>query len=290
MERPSGVWILGRVRSSRPGAAEATPLQPHEPMAGRPRLSVIVPAYGEGRRIGATVATLRRCLAGSGEPGEVEVVVVDDGSPDDTADQARRAGADQVIRLSANRGKGAAVRAGMLAATGSAVVFTDADLSYSPAQVLRVRDGIEVGWDAVVGSRVHPEASPLVPAGLVRQVSGRVFNLFTRLVLRGTFGDTQCGLKGFHRDTAQKLFGLARIDGFAFDVEILWLCQRFDVPVLEVPVELASGEGSTVRLPAEAVNMIRDLLRIRRLARTGGYDWPGAAPREDATGAAPTSE
>jgi dolichyl-phosphate beta-glucosyltransferase len=278
------------VTSSRPGAAEAAPVHPHEPMAGRPRLSVVVPAYGEGRRMAATVTTLRQSLAGCGGHGEVEVVVVDDGSLDDTADQARRAGADQVIRLPANRGKGAAVRSGMLAATGSAVVFTDADLSYSPAQVLRVRDGIEQGWDAVVGSRVHPDASPLVRAGLVRQVSGRVFNLLTRLVLSGTFGDTQCGLKGFHRDTAQKLFGMARIDGFAFDVEILWLCQRFDVPVLEVPVELASGEGSTVRLPAEAVNMIRDLVRVRRLGRTGGYDWPAASAREDAAGATPTSE
>ena len=290
MERPSGDWTLGRVRAQRGDAAEPTPLHPHEPLAGRPRLSVIVPAYGEGRRIAATVTTLRQSLARSGDPGELEVVVVDDGSLDDTAEQAGRAGADQVIRLPANRGKGAAVRLGMLAATGSAVVFTDADLSYSPAQVMRVRDEIERGWDAVVGSRVHPEANPLVPAGPVRRLSGRVFNLLTRLVLSRTFGDTQCGLKGFHYDIAEKLFGLARIDGFAFDVEILWLCQRFDVPVLEVPVELASGEGSTVRLPAEAVNMIRDLMRIRRLARTGGYDWPGSTAREDATGAAPSAE
>jgi len=237
-----------------------------------------------------TVRTLRHALADAGEPGELEIVVVDDGSSDDTADQARQAGADQVIRLPVNRGKGAAVRVGMLAATGSAVVFTDADLSYSPDQVKRVRDEVERGWDAVVGSRVHPEASPLVPAGLVRQLSGRVFNVLTRLVLSRTFGDTQCGLKGFHHDTAQKLFALACIDGFAFDVEILWLCQHLDVPIVEVPVELASGEGSTVRLPAEAVHMIRDLVRIRRLARTGGYDWPGASAREGATGTAPTCE
>jgi len=174
MERPSGDWTLGRVRAQRGDAAEPTPLHPHEPLAGRPRLSVIVPAYGEGRRIAATVTTLRQSLARSGDPGELEVVVVDDGSLDDTAEQAGRAGADQVIRLPANRGKGAAVRLGMLAATGSAVVFTDADLSYSPAQVMRVRDEIERGWDAVVGSRVHPEANPLVPAGPVRRLSGRV--------------------------------------------------------------------------------------------------------------------
>jgi len=249
----------------------------------------VVPAYGEGRRIATTVASLRQSLGGSGEGAELEVVVVDDGSPDDTADQARRAGADQVIRLPVNRGKGAAVRCGVLAATGSVVVFTDADLSYSPAQVLRVRDEVERGWDVVVGSRVHPDASPLVPAGIVRRLSGRVFNLLTRLVLSRTYGDTQCGLKGFHHDTAQKLFAVARVDGFAFDVEILWLCQHFHVTVVEVPVELESGEGSTVRLPAEAVHMIRDLLRVRRLAKAGGYDGPATSAR-DATGAAPTCE
>lgn len=241
-------------------------------MSGRPRLSVVVPAYGEGRRIGVTVSVLREGLAGTAADGGLEIVVVDDGSADDTAERAADAGADIVIRLPVNRGKGAAVRSGMLAATGSAVVFTDADLSYSPAQVIRIRDEVERGWDAVVGSRRHVEATTVAGSGRVRELSGRVFNLLTGLVVRRRFADTQCGLKGFGHDAAQRLFGLSRVDGFAFDVEILVIAERQAMALTEVPVELDSAEGSTVRLSVDAVRMVRDLLRIRRWAAAGAYD------------------
>jgi dolichyl-phosphate beta-glucosyltransferase len=245
----------------------APPPHPHRPAPGRPRLSVVVPAYGEGRRIAATVAVLRQAL-GEG----LELVVVDDGSADDTAAQAAEAGADEVIRLPANRGKGAAVRAGMLAATGATVVFTDADLSYPPAQIVRIRDEVERGWDVVVGSRRHIDTRTLVRAGRLREVSGRVFNLFSRLVLARPVRDTQCGLKGFHADAARRVFGVARIDGFAFDVEVLAIAERLGLAVAEVPVELDSAAGSTVRLQVDAVRMLRDLVRIRRWVASGAYD------------------
>ncbi len=236
----------------------------------RSRLSIVVPAFSEGRRIGSTILALRAAL------GDAEIVVVDDGSPDDTAAAARAAGADQVIRLPVNRGKGAAVRAGVLAATGVSVVFTDADLSYPPPQIIRVRDELEAGWDVVVGSRRHAETRTVERAGALREVSGRVFSLFTRIVLpRGRFGDTQCGLKGFRRDAAQRLFGLSRVDGFAFDVEILWLACHLGLRVTEVPVELDSAAGSTVHLSRDALRMLRDLLRVRRWAATGAYG-PGS--------------
>ena len=257
--------------------APLRPLHGHPPGADRPRLSVVVPAYGEERRIAATVATLRAALAPPSEAGTVEVIVVDDGSRDETARRAAEAGADQVIRLPVNRGKGAAVRAGVLGAHGSTIVFTDADLSYPPAQVLRLRDEVECGWDVVVGSRKHVGTRTLVRSGRLRELSGRVFNLFARTVLERPFSDTQCGLKGFHRDAAHRLFGLAVIDGFAFDVELLWLAERLGLATEEVPVELASAEGSTVRLSVDALRMLRDLIGLRRRARAGAYG-PPAVP------------
>lgn len=242
---------------------------------------MVVPAFGEERRIAATVTTLRTVLGRVVADGGLEVIVVDDGSADATATRAAAAGADRVIRLPVNQGKGAAVRAGSLAATGSAVVFTDADLSYPPSQVVRLLDEVERGWDVVVGNRHHADTLTSVGSGRLREVSGRVFNLVTRLVLARPFGDTQCGLKGFHIDAAGVLFALARVDGFAFDVELLWLAGHRGLAVEEVPVELDSAEGSTVRLSVDALRMVRDLVRIRRWAAAGAYGPPGA--RADAS-------
>ena len=248
-------------------------VSPHPPAEGRPRLSVVVPAYREERRIASTVASLRSALGGLG----VEIVVVDDGSGDATAARAAEAGADRVVPLPVNRGKGGAVRAGVLAATGSAIVFTDADLSYPPSQVTRLLDRIEQGWDVVVGSRQHAETRTIVGSGRLRDLAGRMFNLTTGLVLSRRFADTQCGLKGFHHDAAARIFGVARVDGFAFDVELLWLAGHLGLSVDEVPVELANAAGSTVRLNIDPIRMVRDLWRIRRWAAAGVYDRPPGA-------------
>lgn len=267
-------------RSSRAGGATAPSPRagPHPPQAGRPRLSVVVPAFGEERRVAATVGALRHALNDQ-LSGSLELVIVDDGSADATAERAREAGADHVIRFPVNRGKGAAVRAGILASSGSAVVFTDADLSYPPSQVMRLLERIEAGWDVVVGSRAHADTRTTGSSSRMRAISGRLFNLLTGVVLERRFGDTQCGLKGFQRDAAQRLFSLARVDGFAFDVEVLWLAGHLGLGVDEVPVELAGAEGSTVRLNVDPMRMLRDLWRIRRLAATGAY-----GPRSGAHG------
>jgi dolichyl-phosphate beta-glucosyltransferase len=161
------------------------------------------------------------------------------------------------------------------------VVFTDADLSYPPSQVLRLLEGIEAGWDVVVGSRAHADTHTTGSSSRLRAISGRLFNLVTGLVLDRRFGDTQCGLKGFHRDAAQRLFSLACVDGFAFDVEVLWLAGHLGLGVDEVPVELASAEGSTVRLNIDPWRMLRDLWRIRRRAAAGAYGPPAGPDRPD---------
>ncbi len=245
------------------------------PAPGPVRLSVIVPAYREADRIATTVHALRTALADVDRNGGLELVVVDDGSFDGTGDRADAAGADQVVSLPQNRGKGAAVRAGVLAARGRTIAFTDADLSYAPDQLLRLLVEVEEGWDVVVGSRKHIETNVLVKGRRLRELSGRVFNVLTLGVLLGQYRDTQCGLKAFRADVARLLFSAARIDGFAFDVELFHLIERYRLSLLEVPVDLANSETSTVRVGLEGLRMLRDLFRVRRWASSGVYDLHG---------------
>ncbi len=237
------------------------------------RLSVVVPAFKEGWRIAATVERLRRRLH---VEGGVELLVVDDGSPDDTAHMARLAGADQVLAFPRNRGKGAAVRAGMLAAKGDVVAFTDADLAYAPEQLVRLAHEAEQGWDVVVGSRYHVDTKTLVRARRIRELSGRLFSVLTRLLVLAEIRDTQCGLKAFRADAARLLFSRSRLDGFAFDVELFHLSERYGLRVKEEPVELANSEVSTVHVAVDALRMVRDLLKIRRWSHAGAYDLPPA--------------
>lgn len=253
------------------------------PAPGRVRLSVVVPAYREADRIGDTVVAIRAALADVAANGGLEVVVVDDGSDDATADAAERAGADLVLRRSPNRGKGAAVRAGVLAAGGRTVAFTDADLSYAPEQLLSLLDGVEAGWDVVVGSRRHVDTRTVVRAGRMRELGGRVINLFTALVLLGRYRDTQCGLKAMRSDVGRAVFSHSGIDGFAFDVEVFHLVERYRLSLLEAPVEVVNTERSTVNVGRDAARLVRDLFRIRRRARIGGYeaDLAELPPRSD---------
>jgi glycosyltransferase involved in cell wall biosynthesis len=250
------------------------------PAPGTYRLSVVVPAYREGGRIGETVRRLRKDLAvldqlpGEGMPATaaLEIVVVDDGSDDGTALEARAAGADQVIVLPVNRGKGAAVRAGMLAALGRTVAFTDADLSYAPDHLLDLLEPVEAGWDVVVGSRRHDDTTTLVRARRLREIGGRAINLLTRIVLLGKYRDTQCGLKAFRSDVAQVIFGHSRIDGFAFDVEVFHLVEAYQLSLSEVPVRVVNSSRSTVHVVWDALRTVRDLFLVRAWARQGGYD------------------
>lgn len=252
-------------------ADQQSPLDRPAP-PGELRLSLVIPAYREEGGIAATVTRVEAELGHLRDAGGFEIVVVDDGSPDRTAEVARSAGADRVIRLDPNAGKGAAVRAGMLGARGRCVAFTDADLSYSPKQVLGLLTEVEAGWDIVVGSRRHTDTRALVAARRLREIGGRVVNALTSLVLLGQYRDTQCGLKAFRSDVAQLLFTLTRIDGFAFDVEVFHLAERYRLTLREVPVEVVNSSRSTVHVVRDTWRLVRDLFRIRRIGRSGGYE------------------
>jgi len=237
---------------------------------GEVRLSVIVPAYREDR-IAHTVRRLREGLEKVDREGGIEIVVVDDGSHDGTAELAEQGGADVVIRQPVNRGKGSAVRAGMLAARGRTLVFTDADLSYSPDQILTILQTVEDGWDVVVGSRRHTETVALVREGRLREIGSRGINVLTKVVLLGEHRDTQCGLKAFRSDVARLIFTHSHVDGFAFDVEVFHLVERYKLSLTEVPVRVENQSRSTVHVARDAVRLVLDLFRIRRWDLQGVY-------------------
>jgi len=239
---------------------------------GELRASIVIPALDEGPSIARTIAAVRSALAGL--DGEVEVIVVDDGSTDDTADAALGAGADQVVVHATNRGKGAAVRSGVQAARGRTVAFTDADLSYSPDQLVTVIAAVEDGWDVAVGSRRHRAATTERGAGAVRGLGSRLINLVTMAVLLSRPHDTQCGLKAFRSDVAATVFGLGRVDGFAFDIEVLHLVERHELSLVEVPVRLKSSGRSTVHALRDGLRLLRDVWRIRRWSAAGVYELP----------------
>ncbi len=240
------------------------------PAAGEVRLSVVIPAYNEGRMIADTVQAIAQELDRSVGPGDYEIVVVDDGSGDETATVAQGAGA-RVLAQPSNRGKGAAVRAGVLAARGRAVVFTDADLAYPAALLTRLLLEIEDGWDMVVGSRRHRDTATLVRPRRIRELGGRMVNRLTHLVLLGHFRDTQCGLKGFQGDVAKVVFERTRIDGFAFDVELFLIAEQDQLSLREIPVSVQNRQGSSVSIVGDTVSLLVDLFRIRRWVGQGVY-------------------
>lgn len=229
-----------------------------------PALSVVIPAYNEATRIGTTLRALR---AATGD--DIEVIVVDDGSSDDTAAVAEGlldpSHHRRVLRLDRNQGKGAAVRAGVLAARGDAILYMDADLATDLEALPRFLADL-VDADVVVGSRSVPGAA--VKQGTRdRAVMGRVFNRLSRLATGIHIHDTQCGFKAFRGPAAKAIFGLARCDRFAFDVEVLMLAERLGFRVVERPVTWTAVDGSSVRRVNDSARAAFDVLRIARRVR-----------------------
>lgn len=238
----------------------------------KPRISLIIPAFEEADRIAGTLSTVDSELRSSLQKSDdIEVIVVDDGSNDATSEIARQAGADVVIRLKENKGKGAAIRAGVQEANGSVVAFTDADLAYNPRQVVKLVTLVESGYDMVVGSRQHIETKNLVRAGRFREVGGRLINIATSGILLGHYRDTQCGLKAFKSQVAKSLFDAGTLDGFSFDVELFHLAERWDLSLKEIPVEVENSQRSSVSAFRDGVFLLLDLIRIRQRARRGIY-------------------
>jgi len=238
-----------------------------------PTYSVIIPAYNESDRIRPTLDEL---LRHSREHNwDVEILVVDDGSRDDTAEIARQYGKAHpqilLVQNPGNRGKGYSVRNGMLHARGDICLFTDADLSSPISEAQRLFDAIAEGADIAIGSRWLRSELQTERQPLYRQAFGRIFNLMLRVILGLNFADTQCGFKAFRLKVAQRIFPLQRIERWAFDPEILFLAQRMGFTVKEVPVLWAHSEGTRLHPFRDGFRMFLEVLRIRWNSISGAY-------------------
>jgi dolichyl-phosphate beta-glucosyltransferase len=254
------------------------------PVCTAQALTVVLPCYNEAERLPGTLQALLTHLADA--PGEVEVLVVDDGSTDATATVAEAAAAvDRRVRVLSyrpNRGKGFAVRTGMLAARGELVVFTDADGSYPPSDLDRIV-GALARAPVAIGTRAGNASGPVA-----RRAASRIFNLAIRGALGLPFADTQSGLKGFRRAAAQQIFGQTLVDGFAFDVEVLWLAQQLSLEVAEVRVQAMERQGSKVQMVADALEMLGEVWTVRRTRTNAphGIVGPALLPSPDAVASA----
>jgi dolichyl-phosphate beta-glucosyltransferase len=230
-----------------------------------PHLSVVVPAYNEEARIGATLQRMLEYL--DAQPYRCEIIVVDDGSTDRTREVVAAVPAGRtsvsVLHYDGNRGKGYAVRFGMLRANGNFVLFSDADLSTPIEEVEHLFTAMEDGAEIAIGSRDVAGSRLERHQSWFRELGGKGFNRLVRMVAVPGIHDTQCGFKLFTRGAAQNIFSLCQVDNFSFDIEALYLGRQLGYRVAEVPVRWKHMDGSKVSLRRDAIRMIRTLFRIR---------------------------
>jgi len=246
----------------------------HETTLAPVALSVVLPCYRAAALAGESVTRLVGAL--SGRVDTFEIIIVDDGAGD-CADAlgslAPGAGGTlRVITLPTNRGKGAAVAAGMKAARGAVRVFTDVDLPYGTAPIRLVNALIRArGFHMVIGDRTFPQSRYETELPLGRRLASTVFSRITATLVTGGFFDTQCGLKGFRGDVADALFSLQRVNRFAFDVELIYLALKYGLEIKRIPVVLESNETSSVRLGRDALRTFGDVARIKYNQLRGNY-------------------
>jgi dolichyl-phosphate beta-glucosyltransferase len=237
--------------------------------SGEPFVSIVIPAYNEVHRLEASIRALRNYLGSVRWSHEILLVV--ERSSDGTLELARRLTEPHpeftVIGQQVQRGKGFAVRTGMLRAGGAITFFMDADLSTPLAEMdpfmARFENGPPV--DVLVGNRQHPRSSILKPQSLVRRKMGQTFNAVLRAIAGIQLAETQCGFKAFRREAREAIFPRQKLDGFAFDVEVLMLADRLGFTVEDLPVRWINAEGSKVRIIRDSLRMLADAIRVRRI-------------------------
>jgi glycosyltransferase involved in cell wall biosynthesis len=236
-----------------------------------PTLSVVVPAYNEERGLPGTLLTLSQYLVG--REWSWEVRVVDDGSRDGTrqvVEEFSRSEPRVVLQAEPHRGKGAAVRAGMLASRAAYRFMCDADLSMPVHEIDRFMPPALGDTDVAIGSREGIGARR-VGEPLFRHLAGRVFNSLVRLSTIRDIQDTQCGFKMFTAAAADAIFPRVTIDGWAFDIEVLYLARLYNFKIREVPIEWHFRADSRLRMGRDAIAMLGEVMRVRQRARRGAY-------------------
>lgn len=256
------------------GGSQVDPHGLESDLSGRPQggglhidVSIVIPVFNEEQRLKPGLELLRAALTQETLPGRTtEIVLVDDGSSDRTSAAAAQClgwfPATQFVQLPENRGKGAAVRAGVSVARGAAVVFTDVDMAVHPAHLTELVGALDHG-DVVIGSRSHHRSVVLNPTWH-RRVMGVAFHRMVRSVTELPYRDTQCGFKAFRAPVARMLFHCSSTDRFAFDVDLLTTAKRFGLRIVEMPVAWRHVSGSRIRPILDPVSMAMDVNRIRR--------------------------
>ena len=246
-----------------------------------PALSIIIPAYNEARRLPRYLQHIVAVL--TPRCSSYEIIVVDDGSHDRTAQAVEQLAQQhpqlRLIQLRRNRGKGAAVRRGMQAARGTVQLFTDADGATRIEELTRLQVALDAGADLAIGSRALAASHPhfTVHARWHRSLLGTFFNAIVQRLGLHNMADTQCGFKLFRRSVAQDLFSVTCVDGYAFDLELLYIARRRGYRIAEVPINWTDQPGSKVRLWRDGFTMLRELLAIRK-REAKGYYRPRAKP------------
>jgi glycosyltransferase involved in cell wall biosynthesis len=247
-----------------------------------PQLSIVIPAYNEGARIEDALQRVTSCIAEQG--WDAEVLVVDDGSKDNTAAIVQRWMLDHprlhLIQNPGNRGKGYSVRNGLLQAAGDIVMFTDADLSAPMEEAERLFAALADGADVAIGSRWLDRGRQTIHQPLYRQFFGRCFNWITRTVMGLPFKDTQCGFKAFKRSAAQVIFRLQTIERWGFDPEILFIARKLKYVIREVPVTWGHDERSRISYLKDGMKMLEEMAMIRTNSLVGRYDEAIAAMKD----------
>jgi len=245
--------------------------------------SLIIPAFNEAARLGQTLTEILRYL--KNENLQAEILVVDDGSTDNTTSIAKQTFAKfpdietKVIRYERNRGKGFAVKTGLMQATGEIALFSDADLSTPIEEFPKLIEPIISGkYDVTFGSRALDRSLIKIRQPWRREQSGKVFNLIVRTFTNLPFWDTQCGFKAFRMSKFRSILPLMKIERFGFDVEFLYVANYCGLRLKEIPVRWNHCEGTTVNVFRDSQRMFREINQIRRNAKCGMYDYQSAAP------------
>jgi dolichyl-phosphate beta-glucosyltransferase len=239
-----------------------------------PKYSIVIPAYNEGARLGRSLEQVLAYVHAQG--WNAEVIVVNDGSRDNTAEIIQAfAAKDPVVRLvqnPGNHGKGYSVRNGMLNAQGEFLIFSDADLSSPIEESSKLLQALEQGADIAIGSRWLRTETQIQRQPLHRQIFGRIFNLLMRLTLGLHFKDTQCGFKAFNRAAARAIFPLQKIERWGFDPEVLFLARKMGFRVTEVPVLWGHSGGTRINPLVDGFRMFTEMLRVRWYSLAGKYN------------------
>jgi dolichyl-phosphate beta-glucosyltransferase len=239
-------------------------------------LSVVIPAYNEESRLPPTLASVHYFL--SEYQANFEIIIVDDGSTDATASMVKEFAAHhdsvRLISYRPNRGKGYAIRTGVLAANRELILINDADGSSPIEEIVRLEWVLQKGADLVIGSRAKPDATRAVKALAYRTHMGNTFNTIVQSLLLPGIRDTQCGFKLFKQKVARDIFSAARIDGYAFDVEVLYIAKQRSYRIEELAINWSNVAGSKINILVDSARMLAEVMKIKLNSSMGYYRTP----------------